>query len=288
MGKSGIATLGLMILLALFSCIFTGDPEKVPLAKVGDEILYLEEVESLIPDDLGKEDSLLLAEDYIKKWITAELLIKKAGENLTAAQRDVSRELEEYKNSLITYRYKKELMAEKMDTLVRTEEINDFYNANENNFILANDIIRAVYVKIPLEDSNHSQAIEICKRITGDDLSEIQEFCLRHAETYNLYVNNWVDARIVLQNLPEMPDDPAGYFASGAAIEKNDEKYYHLVYVLAYKLKGSIAPLEYVSENIRDLIINNRKTDFLKKVEEDIYTEGVRNQKFKLYEYESE
>ena len=174
-----------------------------------------------------------------------------------------------------------------MDTLVTTAEISDFYKANENNFILANDIIKAIFMRIPLEDPLRLKALEICKKTKGEELAEIQEFCLRHAESYNLYVNNWVDARIVLQNMPEMSTDPAGYFARGRAIEKTDEKYYYLVYVLSFRLKGSIAPLDYVSVNIRDLIINSRKTEFLKKLEEDIYTEGVRNQKFKIYDYET-
>lgn len=56
--------------------------------------------------------------------------------------------------------------------------------------------------------------------------------------------------------------------------------------MLGFKEKGEPAPPEYVSGNIRDLIINTRKTEFLKKLEEDIYAEGVRNKKFRLYEME--
>ncbi len=45
--------------------------------------------------------------------------------------------------------------------------------------------------------------------------------------------------------------------------------------------------MEYIHDNMKNLIINERKTDFLKKVEDDVYTEGVRNNKFKIYEYET-
>jgi len=193
MGKSGFVYLLVIFMLPLFSCLFRDDPGKVPLAKVGDKTLYLKELASIIPDDLGKEDSILLAEDYIKKWITTELLIKKAVENLTVSQRDVSKELEEYKNSLITYRYKKELMAEKMDTLVTTAEISDFYKANENNFILANDIIKAIFMRIPLEDPLRLKALEICKKTKGEELAEIRNFaCGMPRATIFMLTTGWM------------------------------------------------------------------------------------------------
>jgi hypothetical protein len=49
-----------------------------------------------------------------------------------------------------------------------------------------------------------------------------------------------------------------------------------------------MAPVEYVTENIKNLIINRRRIDFLKKIEDDVYMEGIRNNKFKLYSYELE
>ena len=277
-----------LLLPLLFSCIFADRSEKIPLAKVGDEILYMSELESVLPNNLSREDSILMAEDYIKKWVTTELLIKKAHENLTMAQRDVSKELEEYRNSLIIYRYKKELLADKMDTLVNDEDVRQFYDANKQNFILANDILKAIYIKIPLQVSKPEQARAFCEMTTGEDLKELQEFCLRNAESYQFYLDEWVDARIVLQNLPDMPEDFSFRNLKNSLVEKRDEKYYYLVCVIGYGRKGTVAPLEYVSNNIRDIIINNRKTEFLKKIEEDVYVEGIRNQKFKIYHYEAE
>src|SRR6056297_2636242 len=74
------------------------------IAKVGSGKLYHQDVSSVIPDNLRKEDSILMAEDYIRKWIKQELLLLKAEENLSEAEKDVSKQLEEYRKSLILYR----------------------------------------------------------------------------------------------------------------------------------------------------------------------------------------
>ncbi len=272
----------------LMSCQSMGNKENVPLAKVGSEILYLPELRSVIHDDISKEDSLLLAEDYIHKWIRHELLIGKAEENLTVSQRDVSKELKEYRNSLIIYRYKKELLLGKMDTTVAETEIRDFYNANKDNFILANDLVKAIFVRIPLEVSKPEQVKAFCNITNGEGLKELQEYCLRNAESFEIFADEWIDARNIFRKLPGINmEDISALIRKSSFHETRDENYYYLVSILGYRLKGNVAPLEYEDENVRNMILNKRKIEFLKKIEDDIYTEGLRMRKFKIYEYET-
>ncbi len=272
----------------LISCQLIDNREKVPLARVGNETLTLQELMSVIPDDIAQEESLLLAEDYIHKWIRHELLIRKAEENLSPSQRDVNKELKEYRNSLIIYRYKKELLQSKMDTLVSDEEITDFYSENKDNFILSNNLVKAVYVKIPLSISRPDQVKAYCDLAAGDGIRELQDYCLKNAESYEIHTNEWVDARTVFRKLPGIdPEETTGLLRKSNFHEQKDQDYYYLISVLGYRLKGNVAPLEYVKENIRNLILNKRRIEFLKKIEDDIYTEGLRKQKFKIYEYET-
>jgi hypothetical protein len=244
-------------------------------------------VESVIPDHIIAEDSILLAEDYIQKWIRTELLVKKAQENLTIAQRDVSRELEEYRNSLIIYRYQKELMAEKMDTSVSMNEITDYYNKHRETFPLNTDLMKAVYMKIPLQVSHPEQARVFCETPSRESLREMQSFCSRYAVDYKFYTDQWIEASAVFRDIPGVPVDLESLIISNASWETRDSHYYYLVCIYSHRMKGDFAPLEYVRENIKNLIINDRKTAFLKKIEDDVYTEGVRNNKFKIYEYET-
>jgi hypothetical protein len=62
-----------------------------------------------------------------------------------------------------------------------------------------------------------------------------------------------------------------------------DSVYYYLVNINDYKLKNELAPVEYVETNIKNLILNKRKIEFLKQIEENVYKEGIRQNKFKIY-----
>ena len=47
----------------------------------------------IIPSGMEIEDSIVMADDYIRKWVKKELLIQKAEENLTSEQKNLTKKL---------------------------------------------------------------------------------------------------------------------------------------------------------------------------------------------------
>ena len=253
------------------------------VAQVGEKKLFHSEISRIIPLEIEEQDSLLMANDYIRKWVKQELLINKANENLTPEQKNVTKEIEEYRNSLIIYKYKNELMNQQMDTLVTQQQIEQYYNANTDNFKLNSSIVKAIYIKIPNEVAN----TKLIKELVDDSLEEgtnaLREYCIQYAKSFDFFNNNWVDFEIVKRNIPGEITDERQFLARNNQVELNDSIYYYLVSIQDYKLKNELAPVEYVETNIRNLILNKRKIEFLKQIEENIYKEGIRQNKFKIY-----
>ncbi len=273
--------------LLLIQCSDTQNTAETIVAKVGERKLYLNEIRDIIPINLDKTDSASMADDYIKKWVKQELVIQKANENLTLQQKDVSRELQDYRNSLIIYKYKNELMRQRMDTTVTEAQIQAYYNAHPENFNLNKDIVKAIFVKIPSEVANP----KLLKSMTADTseagLSELREYSLQYAKRFDIFTDNWVDLDVVKNNIPNEINDNNRFLTGNKQIELRDSNYYYLVSIRDYRLKNQQAPLEFVENNIKNLILNQRKIEFLKETEENIYLEGVRQNKFKIYDVES-
>ena len=66
------------------------ESDEIVVAEVNDKKLYASDLAEIIPNDITNEDSVLMANDYIKKWVKQELVIQKANENLTLEQKDVT------------------------------------------------------------------------------------------------------------------------------------------------------------------------------------------------------
>jgi hypothetical protein len=267
----------------LLQCTKNEEVNDAVIAMVGEKKLYQSELSQIIPTDLEEQDSILMANDYVRKWVKQELLIQKANENLTLEQKNLTKEIEEYRNSLIIYKYKNELMNQQMDTLVTRRQIEQYYNANPDNFKLNSNIVKAIFIKIPIDIVN----VKLIKELVDDDSEEgkngLRQYCIQYAKSFDFFNDNWVNFEIVKNNIPEEITDDKQFLARNNQIELKDSNYYYLVTIQDYKLQSELAPVEYVENNIKNLILNKRKIEFLKQVEENVYKEGVRQNKFKIY-----
>ena len=257
------------------------------VAEVGNKYLFATDVAKVIPADLEAEDSMAMADDYVNKWIKRQLLISKAEENLSVDQKDLTRELEEYRNSLIIYRYKNELMKQRMDTTVSEAQILEYYEANRENFKLSKNIVKAIFVKTPEEFAQPEQLKAWCTNPSEEDIIELRDFCIQYAKSYDILTDSWIDFQLLAKNIPEQIEEPERFLKNNSFIELTADGYYYMVSIQDYKLKNELAPVEFVSDNIKNLIINRRKIDFLKEVENNVYTEGIRKNKFKINKKET-
>jgi hypothetical protein len=254
-----------------------------PVAKVANKILTVEELSKNVPDYLDATDSGLWADDYIKKWVQRELLLLKAEENLKGNEKDVSQELEEYRNSLIVFRYKNELIRQKMDTIVKNADIQKYYNEHLESFILNRNIVKAIYIKVPRQVSSPENLKELCSSNSPEKQAQLNEYCVSYAKAYDRFNDQWVAADEVMKYTPAKIPEKDNFWEKTRYIETTDMEFYYLVCIRDYRLAGQNSPVEYVQNDIQNLILSKQKLDFLKQIEKDIYKEGLDNNKVKLF-----
>lgn len=273
--------------ILVFGCNPNNDPGKKVIAEVGIKQLFVSDMAGVIPAETSKEDSIRLADEYIRKWVKQELMIQKAEENLSPDQKNLTRELQEYRNSLIIYKYKNELMKQRMDTTVTSEQIEEYYLNNIENFNLTRNIVKAIFIKVPSEVANPTLLKNYCNDTSKEGLSGLREYCVQYAKSFDLFNESWVDFEVVVKNIPKEISEPEQFLHRNNRIEVSDSNYYYLVSIQDYRLINDEAPMDYVKENIKNLILNRRKIEFLKLLEDNVYTEGIRQNKFKIYKQET-
>ncbi len=254
------------------------------VARVGSNKLSLDEISLVVPQNTARADSAVMASDYIKKWVKRKLLLQKAEENLSAEQKNVNQQLEEYRESLLIYKYKNAMMSQRMDTAVTPRQIENYYNSNPEKFTLNKNIVKAIFVKIPNEFANPDRLKEMCSNTSVEGIIELRDYCLQYAKVFDIFTERWVDFQLVAKNIPQTINDPEQFLQQNTMIERSDSTYYYLAAIQDYKLRNELAPLEFVEEKIKNLILNRRKIDFLKQLENNIYSEAVNKSRFKIYD----
>lgn len=85
---------------------FKPTDDREPVARVGENYLYHEDIEDLVVESISPEDSAQIVSSYINRWATQQLLLDGAELNLSEdKQADFDRLVQQYKNDLYTKAY---------------------------------------------------------------------------------------------------------------------------------------------------------------------------------------
>ena len=283
--KAKVSILLCSLLVLLVSCDairnFVHDGDVV--AKVGQHKLYLTDLQDYIPNDIAPEDSARLAEQYIRSWAAEQLYLDMASEQLSKSEKDVSKELEAYKSSLLRYRYEQRYVNERLDTTVTRNDIEDYYDAHNDLFVLDIPILKARFLDI-MEDSPNYETIR--RRMSSnkyEDIAEADSLAYSSALRYVDWSDRWIDAVTLAR---EFGTDYGTMLSkmSGQFIEmREDRGDVKVAYILDTRRAGTLAPLEFCEDRIRDIIISTRKQKLLTTLERDLLENALSKENFIIY-----
>ena len=165
-------------------------------------------------------------------------------------------------------------------------EILEYYLEHADNFKLNRNIVKAIFMKIPADFANPEMLKKMSSNTTQEGMDEIRDYCLRYAKGFDIFTDRWVDLEKVMNNIPTSIDNAEQFLKQNRYIEYSDSSNFYLVTIHEYMLRGEQAPEDYVREDIKNLIINRRKIEFLNNLEEKIFQEAINRNSFKIYNAE--
>lgn len=268
----------LFSLLLLGSCTQKGTTEpKGILVKVNERALTKDEVLAVLPKNISSPDSLLWAESYIKQWIKDGLVYDVALQNLDDDNRaEIDRLVDSYRRSLVRYRYQEQLIQERLSANITEEEKQKFYEENQDQFILDHSLVKGLFLKIPIDAPNLSEVKKWYRSTSESAIEKIEKYSVQNAMVYDYFYDKWVSFDEVFVNIPIKVTNETEFLRTHSFVETADSSYCYLLNIEEYIAKGKIAPFEYASKQISDMLVNQRKVQFLKNFEEELYNDAIR------------
>lgn len=277
----------LLLLLAIFlavGCKNTDEqPKRIPLAKVHDKFLYDTDVKDLFISNVSKEDSVTIVKNYIDEWVKKQLLLSKAELNLINEDKDIEKQVDDYRSSLLIFKYKQGLINQKLDTVVTDQEIEEYYKDYSANFILNHNIVKVLFLMISKEAPEIDKVKTWYKSSNEENLSRLEDYCYQYATKFDDFNNEWVPFSNLLIELPINIDDQERYLRYNKNIETEDDLFYYFVKINDYSLKSTVQPVEYAKLKIKSIILNKRKFTFIEELENKVYNDALNHNEFIIY-----
>ena len=258
--------------------------ERIPVAQIGNVVLYYDEISNFVQSGVNEEDSTALVQNYINKWAKRELLLQKAEDNLAPELRkEIDTQIESTRANLVIYQYQRQMMLEKMDTTIADTELENYYTTNESSFVLSSNIVKALFIKLPVETPNLEKIKALARSNDQKDLQQLETYCYQFAEKYDDFGDKWVPMDKILLELREDLGNEENFLKRNTYYETSDSSSVYLVSIRDYRLRSSLAPYEYVRDDIRRIIWNTRRFEFVQALENGIYNDALKKNNFKIF-----
>ena len=253
------------------------------VARVGDHKLFRSELAEYIPAGVSSEDSLGLAQRYINAWAEELLFLDMAESRLSKEEKDVSKELEEYRRTLLKYRYEERYINERLDTLISDEEVRRYYQEHTDKFLLDRPLLRARYMVIPADSRSLRTLKELMSSSDAAETLAADSLAFTAALRYVDGSDTWMDAILLARELGTDVESMMKALRNGFIELPDGSGNLRVAYVAEMLSKGNPAPLEYCEERIRDIILSARKHDLVSGLERDLLKDAQTKGKFVIY-----
>ena len=262
---------------------FIPDDEGV-VARIGSNYLLIDDLKSEFSNHKDKTDSLIKLKSLIDNWALSELLIQQAKLNLQES--DILKLevlVNNYRRDLYSNTYRKSAVSKNLDTLISNFEIQNFLENNQELFKRKAPLYQVRYIHLPPDNVDQSEIQRSFQRFNDFDKKFLDSLSFQF-NNYILSDSTWIDKNSLTSQVSFLNQKNLDkYIRKSKFFKIEDTIGVYLFYVKNFLKKGEIAPYEVFKPTIKNIILNRRKLDFIKKFEKDILQDAIKTNNFEIY-----
>ena len=275
----------LLSVIVLTSCdLLKKSDDSVPVARVNETYLYFDDIKDLTPEITSKEDSTLIVQNFINRWATQQLFVDGAMLNLSYEKQEAfNRLVVQYKNDLYTKAYIEALVKRSIDTLVKTQEAEMYYDNNKEVFKLNEELIKFRYIHVNENIIDYNNIKKKFERYNSEDKKILDSISIQF-KSYSFNDSIWIKLSQVIDKIPAVtPENKNQLLKKSNFVQLKDSLGVYLMQINDVLLRNDTAPLEYVKPTIDQIVINKRKLELIRELEKDITKDAIKNKQFEIY-----
>ncbi len=259
-------------------------PGPRPIARVNDLYLYEDELTGIVDQKSTADDSTARVTAYVNSWIRKQLIIQEATKRMNIDEAEVERKVLDYRYSLVAYEYQNFYIRQRLNDIITLQEITDYYNGHLDNFALKQNIVRGTYIKVPKTAPRTNKVKDMIFSTKEKDVEELRSYCLSFSAAYHLGDSLWMEFDKLVVNSPiaEIPNK-IQFLKTNPYYETSDGEYLYFLKISDYTISDNVSPLEFVKEDIRNILLNKRKVELARALEDEVYENAVKQKNFEIF-----
>lgn len=253
-----------------------------PVAAIGDVFLYKDEIELSYAMYGHDSDSACFFRDYIERWAVEQLFYRKAAENVPFTD-DIERMVENYRRGLILSLYQDRLVNQQLVPDISKTDVMNFYVNNAVMFEMEEPMFKGLVLRLADKSPNVNKVRSWCIRKNIEDLEQIEKYSIAHSAYYDNFQEEWRSMEYVATSIPITAYQLNERLKKSETIEFRHAGYTYFISADTIIDKGAMKPIEMVSAEISELLVNSRKAGFIKEKKRSLYEDALETDAIKLF-----
>jgi hypothetical protein len=249
----------------------------VELAKVFSKKLFLSELEGMVPEGATSEDSTKIINAEVERWTRETLLMLEAEKNIPA-DLNIDELVRDYRMSLVRYNYEQYLVETQLDSVISDQEILTYYEENKEQYQLQSSILRCFLIKVPKSSPNLGQLRSWWSSSKSEDFQKMKDYARQNASFYMLERDSWYQQSDLKAQLPQVSN-----LNLAQNLNQSDENHFYFLEVYEKKSSNGLAPLGYIEDQIKKVILHKRKMVLLDQRKEELYDRETGKKNVKIF-----
>ena len=271
-----------LLLLTFTHCSESDTANEDPiLARVHQKVLRLSELDGMFPPDATAEDSSLIQRAFARRWSRETALQWEAERNLPSDM-NIDRLVRDYRASLVSSHYEEVLVSLRLDSTITKEELEAYYEESKGQYLLERPIVRCLFIRVPYPTQDEEQLQQLWNNGKITDSMALENYCERFAEVSLLDSKSWYSLDDIAKQLPKGTLTAANV-NSKREFSQQDGSFRYYFRLLELKPRLEIAPLSYVEDQARKVILHRRKRQVIDEAREEIFERELRRNNIETF-----
>lgn len=252
------------------------------LARVGSSVLTSEDISSVMPFGLSKDDSIKFVRGYVRTWIDNKLIGEVAINNIPDSKA-IDRMVDDYRTELIMWEYRKVMLDQHAPSFLCEDSLRAYYEKCPGDWVNETPLLKGIFVKVPESDVHLDEIRRWYKSNKTSDLENLEKYTLSETVEYDYFREQWTDWAVLKDKIP-FPSNfsPDNYWKNHRFFETSQNGQTYLLSVSEYLPTKSAMPYEVATDAIKDRLSNERRLQYDRELKDELFHKGIKSGEVEL------
>jgi len=242
--------------------------DKKTVATVGNVALTEDDAVLLLQSkgyNLGDSSQYIT---IIDEWCEQQAFLQSLKKSNPEKYRLIELRSDAFSSDLARFFIEEQEYKKRLDTIVSEEEILEYYQSNQEEFVLQDYLVKALYLKIPVELDFKSENVNQNFLLKNDkDLAELNSYAKLYAQNYYFNDSTWIYFNEIVKDVPVSKYNVDNIVLNRSKTYFSDDQFTYFINIIDFKLKTEAPPVSFLSNDIKRIIVSHRLQELIEKNE---------------------